>query len=364
MVDREEGHIAEHEGSFSTSHCTDPERLQREKAMFRRMPLLLAHVSEIANPGDYVVRELDGRSWLLVRGDDGVARAFLNYCQHRGTKLEQASQGCKKRFSCPYHAWTYNVRGDLIGVPRADFFPKLDKSQKGLKQGDLQEEFGFLWLTQDAQAAQPLREFMGDLSLEYDALSLADHHVYFDKTREVKTNWKLPLTAFLESYHISTLHKQSIADFFLENMAHSERHGPHFRALVPRRKVVELKGANLDQINMSEYATPTNILFPNICTIAHPTSYSIICVFPGESPGRSLWRHILLVENPPANDKERAHFDKTVKVLDGMTYKNEDFWVSEQMQEGVNAGALDEMMLGRNEALLGDFIETVDSYLA
>ena len=99
--------------------------------------------------------------------------------------------------------------------------------------------------------------------------------------------------------------------------------------------MVELRDADLEQVKLSEYATP----------------------------GTSSWRRMLMVEDEPTTDKERAHFDKTVKVLDGLTYEKEDFWVSEQLQEGVNAGALDELLLGKNELLLKEFVETVDQYL-
>jgi len=84
MVEQGQGDEADTSQLLNASDYLDQARLDREKAMFRRLPLLIAHSSELANVGDFVVRELDSRSWLLVRGDDGVARAFYNYCQHRG----------------------------------------------------------------------------------------------------------------------------------------------------------------------------------------------------------------------------------------------------------------------------------------
>ena len=370
MVEHNKGDEADQTGTMSVADVIDPRRLQSEKEMFRRQPLLIAHSSELAAAGDYKVRELDGRSWLLVRGKDGIARAFLNYCQHRGTRLEQEKSGCKHRFSCPYHAWTYDTSGALVGVPRSDLFPGLDKSKKGLKQARLEEEFGFLWLTQEpggtgANIATELtvKQYMEGLADELSALGFADYSVYFDQTREIKANWKLPLFAFLESYHIGTLHKDSIADFFIQNVAHSEQHGPHIRSFVPRKRVVELADADLDQFNISDFITPTNIIFPNICMIAHPTSYSVLTLFPGDTPGSASWRHMLLVPELPTTDAGRAHYDKTVEVLDGMTYEGEDFWVSEQIQQGMDAGAIDELLLGKNESLIKVFNDTVGAYL-
>lgn len=364
MVELGQGDEAEHMSTLSVKNLLNPERLQKEKSMFQRLPLIIGHSSELAAEGDYIVRELNDRSWLIVRGKDGVARAFYNYCQHRGTRLVQDQKGeCQKRFVCPYHAWTYDVQGKLIGVPRADLFPGLDKANKGLKQAGLQEVYGLLWLTQDAEQQVPIGEYLGGLAPEFEALGLADHHLYFDKTRDLKANWKFPIFAFLESYHLAVLHKQSIGDYFHQNIAHSEFLEPHIRSFVPRQNVQELADADLSQVNISEYITPTNILFPNVCMITHPTSLSILLMFPGDTPNTSTWRHMLLTPKKPETDKERAHYDKTIKVLDGLTYKNEDFWVSEQSQQGVDAGAIDEMTLGKNENLLKVFDELIEKNL-
>jgi len=363
MIEQGEGDQAEHTEVLRAADSLDPRLLASEKNMFRSVPLLVAHSGEIPNSGDYIVHEFDQRSWLIVRGDDGVARAFYNYCQHRGTKLVHDERGCRKRFSCPYHAWTYGVRGQLVGVPRADLFPGLNKQSKGLKPGHLQEAFGFLWLTQEASVVHSVEDYLGALAPEFKALNLGEHHVYFDKTRALNANWKFPLYAFLESYHINTLHKNSIAEFFFENIALSEQLDPHIRSFVPRKNAPELADADLSEVSISEYITPTNIVFPNVCMIAHPTSYTVISMFPGDTPGTSTWRHMLLVPHAPETDAERAHFDKTVAVLDGITYEKEDFWVSEQIQEGINAGAIDQLLLGRNEYMIKVFSDTIQRYL-
>ncbi|MBT8114371.1 MAG: aromatic ring-hydroxylating dioxygenase subunit alpha [Arenicella sp.] len=363
MVKQNRGDESDHMDTMPVASLIDPQRLQLEQGMFRQLPLLIAHCSELQGAGNYVVRELDGRSWLLVRGKDGVARAFYNYCQHRGTKLVQDEKGCKNRFSCPYHSWTYSSSGELVGVPRADLFEGINKAEKGLKQVDLQEAHGFLWLTQDPQCVQPITNYFAGLNDDLEALNLGSYYVFFDKTRRLNANWKLPIFAFLESYHIGTLHRNSIADFFVENVALSEQFGPHIRSFVPRKNAVELAGVDLDQVNLSEYITPTNILFPNVCMISHPTSYSIISMFPGQTPGTSSWRHQLLVPEMPSTEAEHAHFAKTVAVLDGKTYEKEDFWVSEQIQEGINAGAISELTLGKNENLIKFFSDTVENYL-
>lgn len=363
MVDKGKGDEAKTTSIMPASDLRDQQRLAREKEMFRRQPLIIGHASQIQKPGDYLVQELDERSWLIVMGDDGELRAFYNYCQHRGTKLVHDSSGCKKRFSCPYHAWTYNNKGALIGVPRADLFAGMDKSSKNLKSAtSVQLKYGLIWLQQEGELID-VSEFLETLVPEFEAIGLQDFHVFFDKTRDLNANWKLPIFAFLESYHIDVLHRQSIAEFFVSNVAHTEHHGPHQRSFVPRKVLSDLDSKDFCKVRMAEYVTPTNILFPNVCMIGHPNAYSILSMWPGDVAGKSQWRHILLVPKKPETDKDIAHYDKTVKVLDGMTYEAEDYWISEQVQEGINAGAIDELILAKSEYQIAHFSNTVNSYL-
>ena len=100
---------------------------QRERdQMFARLPAVAAHVSELPNAGDFVKREIAGRSILVTRDAHGEVRAFLNICRHRGTQLVDDESGCKHRFTCPYHAWSYANTGELVSVPHMDTgFPSI-----------------------------------------------------------------------------------------------------------------------------------------------------------------------------------------------------------------------------------------------
>ena len=109
-------------------HLPRPERWETEmEQVFRRSPLVVALSCDIRNPGDYDTLEIADRPILVVRGDDGVARTFLNVCRHRGA---QVAEGCghTRRFTCPYHAWVYDTRGKIVGVPGRNTFGELDVS--------------------------------------------------------------------------------------------------------------------------------------------------------------------------------------------------------------------------------------------
>ncbi|MET0458169.1 MAG: Rieske (2Fe-2S) protein, partial [Ilumatobacteraceae bacterium] len=104
----------------------DLQRWETEmEQVYRRSPLVVAFSCDIRNPGDYDSLEIADRPILVVRGDDGAARTFLNVCRHRGA---QVAEGCghTRRFTCPYHAWVYDTRGALVGVPGKNTFGELD----------------------------------------------------------------------------------------------------------------------------------------------------------------------------------------------------------------------------------------------
>ncbi|HEY4176669.1 MAG TPA: SRPBCC family protein [Kofleriaceae bacterium] len=101
----------------------DATRIDRERArIFRELPLIVGHISQIPAPGDFFTHDASGVPLLLVRDDAGEVRAMLNVCRHRGTRLENRACGNAKAFVCPYHAWSYGRDGELIGVPHERAF--------------------------------------------------------------------------------------------------------------------------------------------------------------------------------------------------------------------------------------------------
>ncbi|HEY8146776.1 MAG TPA: Rieske (2Fe-2S) protein, partial [Kofleriaceae bacterium] len=108
----------------SADHYTSPDRLARElEAVFGRVPLAVAHVSEISAPGDFVTRRIGDTPILLARDRAGVVRGFVNVCRHRGTQVVEKARGRgAKGFACPYHAWSYGLDGALLAIPHAGGF--------------------------------------------------------------------------------------------------------------------------------------------------------------------------------------------------------------------------------------------------
>ena len=107
---------------------TDPECLADERRrVFDKCWIYVGHESEVPHAGDYRSRNVAGRPMILVRGDDSVVRVLLNTCTHRGSLVCRQKSGNAKTFQCPYHAWTFNSRGQLVGVPGEDSYSEAFK---------------------------------------------------------------------------------------------------------------------------------------------------------------------------------------------------------------------------------------------
>ena len=126
------------------SRYSSPERFEREMALiFRRRPVIAAHSSELEIENTFLSKDFLGLPVLLTRDADGKAHAFLNVCRHRGAKIERETSGCKRVFTCPYHAWSWSNQGELRAVPQEEQgFPNLPRSERGLRRLPTAEAHG------------------------------------------------------------------------------------------------------------------------------------------------------------------------------------------------------------------------------
>src|SRR5215208_8471501 len=141
-------------GTISREIYVNPDIFEQEmEQIFQRCWLFLGHESQLPDPGDFVMSRMGTEEVILVRDrKDNQIRAFLNSCRHRGMKVCRYDQGNSLVFTCPFHAWTYDTRGRLVGVPHYEEVYKedLDKSQWGLIEvAQLASFYGSIWATWD-----------------------------------------------------------------------------------------------------------------------------------------------------------------------------------------------------------------------
>jgi phenylpropionate dioxygenase-like ring-hydroxylating dioxygenase large terminal subunit len=177
-----------------------------QKAFLHSAPQAVCHESEISAPGEWRTLEYLGESVIIMRGDDGEIRAFLNVCRHRGSRLVDGNAGCAKVLTCPYHAWSYARDGRLVGVPHRNEYPGLRTENLGLFPLPLENWHGFLFVT--LEPGSPLvAEMMAPYEDEVAPYRFEDLRVIGRVTiRPRQLNWKTIADNYSDGLHIPVGH--------------------------------------------------------------------------------------------------------------------------------------------------------------
>jgi anthranilate 1,2-dioxygenase large subunit len=143
-------------------HREDVYRLELERIFYGEEWHPVAHRAEVRAPGDFKTAFVGEAPLLVVHGSDGEVRVFMNSCPHRGTLLKTAARGSSERIQCPYHRWSFNSCGKLLGVPGIEDFPgDFRKEDYGLRPVRSAEAFGLIFVTFSDETAE-LTGYLGD----------------------------------------------------------------------------------------------------------------------------------------------------------------------------------------------------------
>ncbi|HYJ30318.1 MAG TPA: aromatic ring-hydroxylating dioxygenase subunit alpha [Allosphingosinicella sp.] len=186
---------------------SDPEYFAVEmERVIRPAWQIVCHESDIAEAGEWRTLEWLGESVIVVRGGDGEARAFHNVCRHRGSRLVTGGAGCAKRFTCPYHAWTYALDGRLVGVPMREDYPGLDPAALGLVPVEIERWRGFLFVRLEP-GGPSVAEMMAPHEEEVAPYRFADLRALGRVTlRPRPVNWKNVADNYSDGLHIAVAH--------------------------------------------------------------------------------------------------------------------------------------------------------------
>jgi carnitine monooxygenase subunit len=318
--------------------------------VFKRVPLMLAMSCELKAPGDFKTIEVLGVPVLMVRTDRGDVRAYINSCSHRGAVIVTESAGNRKRFTCPYHAWTYDHAGDLVAVYAERDFGEIDKACHGLTALPVGERAGMIWVTLNPTSTLDIDTFL----CGYDALLGLfgfEDWALFEARTLASPNWKAAYDGYMDLYHLPILHRNTFGSN-MPNQALYYAWGPHQRVASPDPSLLELE-------NVPESKWPAARMMANVWTIFPHVSIAsfdggggravmVSQLFPGDSPLQSRTVQNYVMQKLPENDEMRESAHQQFKLLEHVV-RDEDYATGFAQQRALMARPGAEVLFGRNE---------------
>jgi phenylpropionate dioxygenase-like ring-hydroxylating dioxygenase large terminal subunit len=345
LVEQGQPEYGEESWEADIGRFIDKERFDLEKQkLFLERPQLIALTADLPNPGDFYATDIAGRPILITRNKDGVAKAFLNACRHRGVKL---AEGCGngKGFACPYHGWTYNNDGELISVPsRASFEPE---QLHGLIELPLAEEMGMILVHPQPNGHLDFDEFFGPMKAYLEDFDIPDYELLSAHRSQTRINWKHAVDGGLEAYHVPFLHQNTFGTGGLAQLLHRQ-FGDHHALIAPRPDILKLKDLPESEWPHSCYFTSTNSIFPNT-------------VIGGGDPVLFFQRTEPNTENPGVSDyifrlygRKNATPEERARHLAGVDFfmkvsMEEDLPVQRSSQIMMEEGAVPSVLFGKRE---------------
>ena len=182
---------------------TSSDRLTAERHMIESSPQVVGLSGDLPENGSYFTRDNLALPLVVMRGEDGVARAFVNVCVHRCARVVMNGRGTRQRHTCPFHGWTYANNGKLVGLTSRKSFPHVDLDSEGLHSLPTYEKQGVIWVTLKPSSGDAVQPDIEAFSDDFHELDIAGHEHWRNQCFELDMNWKLVTDTFMESYTIS-----------------------------------------------------------------------------------------------------------------------------------------------------------------
>ena len=321
---------------------------------------VVCHVSDVPAPGDYHTLDYAGESIVVVRGEDGTLRAFVNVCRHRGARLLDGPSGCARKLVCPYHAWAYGLDGSLAGVPLKASYPELDTSRHGLAPVELEIFHGFIFVRLEDDGGPSVAEMMAPYQDEIALYRFEELRAFGRVTlRPRGVNWKNVGDNYSDGLHIAVAHPglkrlmgngysveaQPYADKMwgpiLERPSRnlSERAYQHFLPEVPHLPA--------ERQRLWTYFK----LWPNVAFDIYPDQVDFMQWLP-VSPTETLIREIAYALPDDRREMKAARY---LNWRINRQVNAEDTWLITRVQQGMASESFTVGPLSENEVALRNF---------
>lgn len=333
------------------------ERFEAEIQLLRRLPVAFCPSAGLPEPGSYIARRAAGVPLLVVRGNDGVVRAFRNVCRHRGMAVAKDGTGCAQSFVCPYHSWVYDLDGSLKRIADSDGFPGLDFSRHGLTPvHTVEERSGIVFVTQEEPVAE------GPLSALPELLS-PDQVMFNDISFVDQANWKLIQETSMEGYHIASLHKDTFGPYGFHNLNVVETFGTNSRIVFPFKRINKLRDKPVNERRLAGMVTDVYQLFPNT-HVSVLSNHSHMIILEPLSPTETEWVVYQVSNHDPDSEHKKdiseAKRDASFVQDTGLM---EDRDAACSIQAGLASGANEHLTFGHYEKAAAHFHRTLTEHL-
>jgi phenylpropionate dioxygenase-like ring-hydroxylating dioxygenase large terminal subunit len=340
---------------------TDPAFLKLEHDhVWKKSWLYALHADEIPTPGSYRLWNKTGSPIIVARGNDRKIRAFYNACRHRGAPLVESEQGTTKGFFCRYHGWSYDLSGRLLAVREKRDFPGLDLSCRGLHEVRCEMLGNWVFLNEDRDA-KPLLESLGPIPKHLENMQLDTIRFIATKSFEIKCNVKVLLDAFLETYHLKSIHPGTV-DRFLDSRGTYIRlwEDGHSVMATPHRKAdwKDPGAAGMPEVDSAdEIYVNQNVsynVFPNLVTPIASTGIPFCLFWPKDARTMVVEVAWFGPDGSQGHEQWPTRFANFERILE------EDTQFAPNIQKSVECPGFEGMLLSYQERRIYHWHEELD----
>lgn len=340
---------------------TDPAFLAlEERYLWKKSWLYALHVDELPRAGSYRLWRKTGSPIILVRDREGEIRAFYNTCRHRGAPLVEKDAGETKGFFCRYHGWSYDLTGRLLAVREKRDFPNMDVSCFGLNQVRCERFGNFVFVNEDP-GAPPLLEALSPIPAHLENLQFDSIRHIASSSFEIACNVKILLDAFLETYHLKSIHPQTVDRFLDSRGTHAVLwHNGNSMMCTPHRRADwrDPGAAGMPEVSSVEsifaQQNPSYLFYPNLVTPPSATGTPMITFWPKTARSMVVDVHWFAPEGAEGHELWPTRMSNFERILE------EDTQFAPRIQESVETAGFSGMYVSYQERRIYHWHEELD----
>jgi phenylpropionate dioxygenase-like ring-hydroxylating dioxygenase large terminal subunit len=334
------------------------------------LPLLAGFSPDLPTPGSWFTYDMPDAPIFVTRGLDGKARAFLNICRHRGSRLVgfemdehgqfiHARGSTPKVLACAYHAWTYNLEGTLIRHANdmngfAQIEEKIACGKFGLTELPCVETDGIILVRPHGTKPIDVPSDTYGMNSRMGEFGFDNFHFYQEVFGDFTANWKLLMDTFLEGYHIASLHHKTLAPRFRCYPVVFETFGPHALFPLTRKSIDEQRHLPESEWSVLKHASTVFVVSPNAVLNIPMDGHMELWDFRPLEVGKTRVRIRFYIPEKIETEAQKTLWEKSWKISTDVIFR-EDFVQQQNIHANLDSGRLPGVVFGANEPMLTHF---------